>query len=138
MRIIHIFAEKNTSWGQFHQHFMSSFCVNILPPKNYKAKLQAQKSLRHKNIGATAAHKLLMKLIPVVNSRQTQFLVKGTLNLTRNLYRPINLTITYEWLSPTHNDQHLRGPILSFSITTATCQQQLLFWGPDGCRCAQV
>ena len=27
----------------FHQHSMSSFCANILAPKNYKAKLQAQK-----------------------------------------------------------------------------------------------
>jgi hypothetical protein len=27
------------SFGQFHQHFTSSFCFNILLPKNYKSKL---------------------------------------------------------------------------------------------------
>ncbi len=27
------------SRSQFHQHFTSSFCINILSPKNYKAKL---------------------------------------------------------------------------------------------------
>ena len=26
-------------WGQFHQHFTSSFCANILSPNKYKAKL---------------------------------------------------------------------------------------------------
>ncbi len=29
--------------GQFHQHFASSFCTNILLPKNYKAKLIREK-----------------------------------------------------------------------------------------------
>ncbi len=27
--------------GQFHQHFMSSFCANIFTPKNYKANISA-------------------------------------------------------------------------------------------------
>ena len=34
---------KIDTLGQFHQPSTSSFCANILAPKNYKAKLQAQK-----------------------------------------------------------------------------------------------
>jgi len=30
--------------SQFHQNFMSTFCANILAPKNYKAKLKLEKS----------------------------------------------------------------------------------------------
>ena len=30
--------------AQFHQHFMSSFCANLLAPKTYKAKMYIQKS----------------------------------------------------------------------------------------------
>ena len=33
-----------TSYIQFHQHFTSSFCANILTPKNYRAKLLLEKS----------------------------------------------------------------------------------------------
>jgi len=40
---------------------MSSFCTNILAPKNYKA---STKSFSQKNIGAKAARKMLMKLTP--------------------------------------------------------------------------
>jgi len=29
----------NSALGQFHQHFTSSFCTEIILPKNYKAKL---------------------------------------------------------------------------------------------------
>jgi len=32
-------VDEMDTGGQFHQHFMSSFCANILMPKNYKAKL---------------------------------------------------------------------------------------------------
>ena len=45
------------SWGRFHQHFTSSFCANILAPKNYKAKLQAQKVFGARIL----AQKLLVK-----------------------------------------------------------------------------
>ena len=46
-----------TSWSQLHQHFTSTFCTNILAPKNYKAKLQAQKVFGARIL----AQKLLVK-----------------------------------------------------------------------------
>ncbi len=39
-------------WCQLHQHFMSSFCAQILLPKNYKPKLKSLKRCA-KNFGMT-------------------------------------------------------------------------------------
>ncbi len=39
-----IYCTHAATWWQFHQHFMSSFCVKILSPRNYKPKLWAHKS----------------------------------------------------------------------------------------------
>ncbi len=39
-----ILLKLTYTYSQFHQHFMSSFCANILSPKNYKAKLLVEKS----------------------------------------------------------------------------------------------
>jgi hypothetical protein len=33
--------------GQFHQHFLSSFCADILLTKNYKAKQTASREKLH-------------------------------------------------------------------------------------------
>jgi len=43
------------TWSQFHQHFISSFCSNIILPKNVKAN-----TLLYKKV----ASKMLMKLTP--------------------------------------------------------------------------
>ncbi len=37
---------RMTSWCQFHQHFMSSFCAKILLPKNYKPKFKNLKAVQ--------------------------------------------------------------------------------------------
>ncbi len=50
--------------GQFHQHFTSSFCLNILLPKNYKAKLKLEKSC------AKGLRKMLMTLTHYVLKRK--------------------------------------------------------------------
>ncbi len=39
----------NSNYSQFHQHFLSSFCADILVPKNYKAKLDLEKSYKKKH-----------------------------------------------------------------------------------------
>ncbi len=40
---------SNFTYRQFHKYFMSSFCANILSPKNYKAKLQVEKNCAKHN-----------------------------------------------------------------------------------------
>ncbi len=54
-------------WGpscsQCHQHFMSSFCTDILLPKNHKAKLIIQKLCKELSYGKVES-KMLMKLTP--------------------------------------------------------------------------
>jgi hypothetical protein len=37
-------GNNEETWCQFHQHFMSRFCIDILLPKNKKAKLVLKKS----------------------------------------------------------------------------------------------
>jgi hypothetical protein len=53
--------------SQFHQHFKNSICIDILSPKltntNCKHRKDASKHLLNKK----AAHKMLIKLTPVVN-----------------------------------------------------------------------
>ncbi len=34
-----VVVDKKATWGQFHQNCMSSFCADILWPKNYITKL---------------------------------------------------------------------------------------------------
>ena len=62
------FTISNSDWccdsavesrGQFHQHFMSSFCTDFFVPKNYEPKPQVQKS-------CSKDRKMLMKLTPGV------------------------------------------------------------------------
>jgi len=51
---------------QFHQHFTCTFFADILAPKKFKPKTQLCNFWR-KNIGATWARKMLMKLTTGVN-----------------------------------------------------------------------
>ncbi len=56
---------ETESWGQCHQHFMSSFCANILAPKYYKAKLEIEKGFAKHFCTKKVSHKMLMKLTPL-------------------------------------------------------------------------
>jgi len=39
-------VDEIDTFNEFHQHFTSSFCADILVPKNYKEKLYLEKSLK--------------------------------------------------------------------------------------------
>jgi len=47
---------------QFHQHFTSAFCANILAPKITKLGIDFEIFWRQNNIGKKSARKKLMKL----------------------------------------------------------------------------
>jgi len=62
-------GQKSCSYDDGYQHFTSSFCDDILLPKNYKAKLQLEKSFtKHiTHLYAKAAYKMMLKLTTRVN-----------------------------------------------------------------------
>ncbi len=50
---------------EFHQHFTSSFCADILAPKNYKVKLYVTREKLFKMLSCEKdARKILMELTP--------------------------------------------------------------------------
>jgi len=64
--VIQAALNERMTCSQFHRHFTSSFCVNILLPKSHKANLireKLQKALSDKK----GLSKMLMKLTPGVN-----------------------------------------------------------------------
>jgi hypothetical protein len=64
LTMLHFIKQKKLfSYSQFHQHFTSSFCANILAPKNFKPKTQLCNFWRQ-NIGKKSSSKMLMKLTP--------------------------------------------------------------------------
>ncbi len=50
--------------GQFHQHFMSAFCTNILAPKKVQTLNISTKKLSAKLLYKKAAHIIVVKLTP--------------------------------------------------------------------------
>ena len=70
-------TEQLMSYSQFHQHFMSSYFANFLLPKNFKHKLQVQKS---------CAKHLCTKSIVIQNHH---------VNLSPSLYCKLSILIVY-------------------------------------------
>jgi len=65
------FKEVTFTSTQFHQHFTSSFCTNILSPKNYKAKTVIKEKLHKALSYEKGTRKMLMKLTPGISIRTT-------------------------------------------------------------------
>jgi len=56
--------KKFVTCNQFHQHFMSNFCTNILLPNNYKSQTVIREMLRKTLMYIKFARLMLMKLTP--------------------------------------------------------------------------
>jgi hypothetical protein len=52
---------------QFHQHFMSNLCADIIALKNCKTKIVTREKLRKTLLYEKGVCKMLMKLSPIVN-----------------------------------------------------------------------
>jgi len=53
-------------WSQFHQHFTSRFCANILAPKKLKSLTVNREKLQKTLLYEKVSSKMLVKMTPVV------------------------------------------------------------------------
>ncbi len=58
----------NSAWGQFHQHFMSSFCTEIILPKKLQSQTVTREKLRKTLPYKKGSIQMLMKLTPELRS----------------------------------------------------------------------